>query len=170
MKYFIDKNDNNQIYAYEDDVKNEQIKGGLIPLSEEEFNTLINPPKSEDAILKELKENKINEIRIKKNEVLEGGIIYNNKIFQTREKDKLNINGAVTNLMLDMQSGSGSIKEIVWIDIEDKKVIFTPQEFLQFATAVAYNTQEITFKANALKEKVEQANSKEELEIIVWEE
>ncbi|MCR6593629.1 DUF4376 domain-containing protein [Campylobacter insulaenigrae] len=168
MKYFIDNN--NQIYAYEDDVKNEQIKEGLIPLSEEEFNTLINPPKSEDAILKELKENKINEIRIKKNEVLEGGIVYNNKIFQTREKDKLNINGAVTNLMLDMQSGSGSIKEIVWIDIEDKKVIFTPQEFLQFAAAVAYNTQEITFKANALKEKVEQANSKEELEIIVWEE
>ncbi|EJM1531773.1 hypothetical protein NNW57_001836, partial [Campylobacter jejuni] len=53
MKYFIDKNDNNQIYAYEDEVSDEQIKTGLTPINEEEFNSLINPPKSEEELLNE---------------------------------------------------------------------------------------------------------------------
>ncbi|MCV3453167.1 DUF4376 domain-containing protein, partial [Campylobacter lari] len=98
-----------------------------------------------------------------------GGLIYNEHAFQTREKDKLNINGAVTNLMLDMQSGTNSISEIIWIDINDEKVTFTPQDFLKFASMVAYHTQEITFKANALKERIEQAKSEQDLEAIIWE-
>ncbi|ELZ8938998.1 hypothetical protein U1D80_001863, partial [Campylobacter coli] len=62
MKYFIDKNNNNQIYAYEDNTKDEQIKEGLILLSEEEFNSLVNPPKTKEELLNEAKELKINEI------------------------------------------------------------------------------------------------------------
>lgn len=50
MKYFIDKNNNNQIYAYEDNTKDEQIKEGLILLSEEEFNSLVNPPKTKEEL------------------------------------------------------------------------------------------------------------------------
>ncbi|AJC87791.1 DUF4376 domain-containing protein [Campylobacter insulaenigrae] len=136
---------------------------------DESSNTFHIRYRVQEKSLDALKEIKLDEIRAKRDEALESGIVYNEHTFQTSQKDKLNINGAVTNLMLDMQSRSGSIKEIVWIDIEDKKVIFTPQEFLQFAAAVAYNTQEITFKANALKEKVEQAISKEELEGVKWE-
>lgn len=119
--------------------------------------------------LNALKEIKLDEIRAKKDEALESGIVYNEHTFQTSQKDKLNINGAVTNLMLDIQSGTNSISEITWIDINDEKVTFTPQDFLKFASAVAYHTQEITFKANMIKEKIQQANSKEELEGIKWE-
>lgn len=122
-----------------------------------------------EKILNALKEIKLDEIRAKKDEVLESGIVYHEHTFQTSQKDKLNINGAVTNLMLDIQSGTNSISEITWIDINDEKVTFTPQDFLKFASAVAYHTQEITFKANMIKEKIQQANSKEELEGIKWE-
>ncbi|WP_257929683.1 DUF4376 domain-containing protein [Campylobacter lari] len=123
----------------------------------------------EDEKLNVLKEKKKYEIQTKRDEALESGLIYNEHAFQTREKDKLNINGAVTNLMLDMQSGTNSISEIIWIDINDEKVTFTPQDFLKFASIVAYHTQEITFKANALKERIEQAESEQDLEAIVWE-
>ncbi|WP_410708719.1 hypothetical protein [Campylobacter lari] len=124
----------------------------------------------EDEKLNVLKEKKKHEIQTKRDEALESGLIYNEHAFQTREKDKLNINGAVTNLMLDMQSGTNSISEIIWIDINDEKVTFTPQDFLKFASIVAYHTQEITFKANALKERIEQAESEQDLEAIAWEE
>lgn len=119
--------------------------------------------------LEELKTIKLDEIRAKRDEALESGLVYNEHTFQAREKDKLNIIGAATNLMFDMQSGTNLISEIIWIDINDEKVTFTPQDFLKFASAVAYHTQEITFKANMIKEKIQQANSKEELEGIKWE-
>ncbi|MBT0824036.1 DUF4376 domain-containing protein [Campylobacter lari] len=124
----------------------------------------------ENEKLNVLKEKKKHEIQTKRDEALEGGLVFNEHTFQTREKDKLNINGAVTNLMLDMQSKINSISEIIWIDINDEKVTFTPQDFLKFASMVAYHTQEITFKANILKERVEQAKSEQDLEAIVWEE
>ncbi|OEV68722.1 hypothetical protein AJM72_00955 [Campylobacter jejuni] len=123
----------------------------------------------ENEKLSALKEKKKYEIQIKRDEALQGGLIYKEHTFQTREKDKLNINGAVTNLMLDMQSGLGSIKELIWIDMNDEKVSFTPNEFLDFASKVAFHTQEITFKANVLKEKIEKAQNEEELDLISWE-
>ncbi|EAK0934239.1 DUF4376 domain-containing protein [Campylobacter jejuni] len=132
------------------------------------YNVVFNKP-SDEVLLQEAKESKLNEIRVKRDEALESGLIYKEHTFQTREKDKLNINGAVTNIMLDIQSGSNAITEIIWIDANDERVIFTPQEFLNFASIVAYHTQEITFKANTIKEKIEQANSKEELDLITWE-
>ncbi|MCV3442899.1 DUF4376 domain-containing protein [Campylobacter sp. IFREMER_LSEM_CL1097] len=124
----------------------------------------------EDEKLNVLKEKKKYEIQTKRDEALESGLIYNDHIFQTREKDKQNIIGAATNLMFDIQSGTNSISEIIWIDINDEKVTFTPQDFLKFASSVAYHTQEIIFRANALKERIEQAKSEQDLEAIVWEE
>ncbi|MCV3386208.1 DUF4376 domain-containing protein [Campylobacter lari] len=124
----------------------------------------------EDEKLNALKEKKKHEIQTKRDEALESGLIYNEHTFQTRKEDKQNIIGAATNLMLDMQSGTNSISEIIWIDIDDEKVTFTPQDFLKFASSVAYYTQEIIFKANALKERIEQAESEQDLEAIVWEE
>ncbi|EAH8149387.1 DUF4376 domain-containing protein [Campylobacter coli] len=140
----------------------------ITKLPEGGYNVVFNKP-SNETLLQEAKESKLNEIRIKRDEALNGGFIYNAHTFQTREQDKLNINGAVTNLILDMQSGINKITEIIWIDVNDDRVTFTPQEFLNFASSVAYYTQEITFKANAIKEKIEQANSKEELDLITWE-
>ncbi|WP_257935822.1 DUF4376 domain-containing protein [Campylobacter lari] len=124
----------------------------------------------EDEKLNVLKEKKKYEIQTKRDEALESGLVYNEHTFQTRKEDKQNIIGAATNLMFDMQSGTNSISEIIWIDINDEKVTFTPQDFLKFASMVAYHTQEIIFRANALKERIEQAESEQDLEAIAWEE
>lgn len=168
MQYFIDSQ--NQIWAYEDCVPQEEIKEGLTPITNEEFERLTTPPPpSAEELLELAKQEKLAEIRVKRDSLLEGSIEYQGHTFQTREKDKLNINGAVTNLVLDMQSAK-SISEILWIDINDEKVSFTPSDFLLFASSVAYQTQEITFKANTLKAKLESAQSVEEVEKIVWEE
>ena len=69
---------------------------------------------------------------------------------------------------MDIQS-TKSISEIIWIDINDEKVSFTPNDFLIFASSVAYQTQEITFKANTLKASIEAAKSVEEVQKIIWE-
>lgn len=167
MQYFIDSQ--NQIWAYEDYVPQEEIKEGLTPITNEEFERLTTPPPpSEEELLELAKQEKLAEIRVKRDSLLEGSIEYKGHIFQTREKDKLNINGAVTNLILDIQS-TKSISEIIWIDINDEKVSFTPNDFLIFASSVAYQTQEITFKANTLKASIEAAKSVEEVQKIIWE-
>lgn len=167
MQYFLDSQ--NQIWAYEDYVPQEEIKEGLTPITQEEFERLTTPPPpSAEELLELAKQEKLAEIRAKRDSLLEGSIEYKGHIFQTREKDKLNINGAVTNLILDIQS-TKSISEIIWIDINDEKVGFTPNDFLIFASSVAYQTQEITFKANTLKASIEAAKSVEEVQKIIWE-
>ncbi|EHL8036786.1 hypothetical protein GKK05_001852, partial [Campylobacter jejuni] len=120
MKYFIDKNDNNQIYAYEDEVSDEQIKTGLTPISEEEFNSLINPPKSEEELLNEAKELKINEINAKKESVLNGGFSFKGKIYQSSNEDQLRINGAVTNALVN----PNLIPYIDWIALDNSTTRF----------------------------------------------
>lgn len=167
MKYY--KDSNNALWAYEDYVPQEEIKEGLTPITNEEFERLTTPPPpSAEELLELAKQEKLAEIRAKRDSLLEGSIEYKGHIFQTREKDKLNINGAVTNLILDIQS-TKSISEIIWIDIHDEKVSFTPNDFLIFASSVAYQTQEITFKANTLKASIEAAKSVEEVQKIIWE-
>lgn len=167
MKYY--KDSNNALWAYEDYVPQEEIKEGLTPITQEEFERLTTPPPpSAEELLELAKQERLAEIRAKRDSLLEGSIEYKGHIFQTREKDKLNINGAVTNLILDIQS-TKSISEIIWIDINDERVSFTPNDFLIFASSVAYQTQEITFKANTLKASIEAAKSVEEVEKIIWE-
>ena len=167
MQYY--KDSNNALWAYEDYVPQEEIKEGLTPITNEEFERLTTPPPpSAEELLELAKQEKLAEIRAKRDSLLEGSIEYKGHIFQTREKDKLNINGAVTNLILDIQS-TKSISEIIWIDIHDERVSFTPNDFLIFASSVAYQTQEITFKANTLKASIEAAKSVEEVQKIIWE-
>ncbi|WP_139451845.1 DUF4376 domain-containing protein [Campylobacter armoricus] len=176
--YFLDKLDDDELKTLgfarvsEQEMPSfDEKKGELVRIEELDELSNIFHIKYEvrQKSLEELKTIKLDEIRVKKEEALDSGIVYNEHTFQTREKDKLNINGAVTNLMLDMQSKTNLISEIIWIDINDEKVTFTPQDFLKFASMVAFHTQEITFKANTLKEKVEQAKSEQDLEAIVWE-
>ncbi|TKX33043.1 DUF4376 domain-containing protein [Campylobacter taeniopygiae] len=163
MKYFIDKN--NQIYAYEDEVADEQIKEGLTPISEEEFNALINPPKSEEELLNEAKELKINEINQTKEKVLNGGFSFEGKIYQSSSEDQLRINGAITNALVN----PNLISYIDWIALDNTTTRFSVEEFKLFASSMAYFVQETIFKAKDLKEKIRNATSLEELNSITWE-
>lgn len=172
IKRELTKKDDDFI-GFIDDITQEEIQAGTQAIKEFcekenlkdcflQYLSLLAPQDLEVA-----KAKKIYEIQNKRDALLDGGLSYKEHTFQTREKDKLNINGAVTNLMLDIQS-TKSISEIIWIDSNDEKVSFTPNEFLIFASSVAFHTQEITFKANALKEQIERAQTIEEVEAIEW--
>jgi hypothetical protein len=52
MKYFKDKN--NEVWAYEDEVKDEQIANGLISITETEFNAIVNPPLTQEQIIAQM--------------------------------------------------------------------------------------------------------------------
>ncbi|AEA86456.1 hypothetical protein NCTC12673_gp112 [Campylobacter phage NCTC12673] len=172
----VRQNSENMMVEYVDDITPEEIEAGKQAIKEycisnnimDIYYDFLIATTQESNKLDILKEKKRYEIQSNRDKALENGIVYNGHTFQTREKDKLNINGAVTNLMLDIQSGTNSVSEIIWIDINDEKVTFNPQEFLNFTSMVAYNTQEITFKANVLKAKIEAAKTIEELEKIQW--
>ncbi|ELE7110355.1 DUF4376 domain-containing protein [Campylobacter coli] len=163
MKYFIDQN--NQIYAYENEATNDQIKEGLTPISEEEFNALINPPKSEEELLNEAKELKINEINAKKENILNGGFSFKGKIYQSSNEDQLRINGAVTNALVN----PNLIPYIDWIALDNTTTRFSVDEFKLFASSMAYFIQQTIFRAKDLKEKIRSATSLEELNLITWE-
>ncbi|EAI7347872.1 DUF4376 domain-containing protein [Campylobacter jejuni] len=163
MKYFKDKN--NEIYAYEDEATDEQIKEGLTPISEEEFNALINPPKSEEELLNEAKELKINEINAKKENILNGGFSFKGKIYQSSNEDQLRINGAVTNALVN----PNLIPYIDWIALDNSTTRFSVDEFKLFASSMAYFIQQTIFRAKDLKEKIRNATSLEELNLITWE-
>ncbi|EHF1082803.1 DUF4376 domain-containing protein [Campylobacter coli] len=163
MKYFIDQN--NQIYAYENEATNDQIKEGLTPISEEEFNALINPPKSEEELLNEAKELKINEINAKKENILNGGFSFKGKIYQSSNEDQLRINGAATNALVN----PNLIPYIDWIALDNSTTRFSVDEFKLFASSMAYFIQQTIFRAKDLKEKIRNATSLEELNLITWE-
>ncbi|EAJ3789706.1 DUF4376 domain-containing protein [Campylobacter coli] len=167
-------NEDNQ---YIDDITPEEIQAGTKAVKEYCLaNACINlyyeyalNTASESEKLNIIKEKKKFEIQIKRDAALESGFTFKGHTFQTREKDKLNINGMVANILLDIQSGTNSITEITWIDLNDEKVNFTPQEFLTFISKVTEYTQEVIFKANALKEKINSAKTVKSVDKIKWE-
>lgn len=162
---------------YQDDITPEEIQAGTKAVKEYCLaNDCINlyyeyvlNTASESEKLNIIKEKKKFEIQTKRDTALESGFTFKEHTFQTREKDKLNINGMVSNILLDIQSGANSITEITWIDLNDEKVNFTPQEFLTFVSKVTEYTQEVIFKANALKEKINSAKTVKSVDEIKWE-
>ncbi len=170
---FTDGNKEDEGYItseYIDDITESEVEEGLKFLKqwcvsnglESKYLRYMNKIGTKENELENLKNQKLYEVKEKKIRDLENGILYKGHTFQTRESDKLNINGAVTSLTLDMNS-SRTINEVVWIDKDDVKVTFTPEEFLDFASKVALNTQEIIFQANTKKEQIRQAVNVEEM-------
>lgn len=167
-------NEDNQ---YIDDITPEEIQAGTQAVKEyclannnmDLYYEYVLNTASESEKLNIIKEKKKFEIQTKRDIALESGFTFKNHTFQTREKDKLNINGMVANILLDIQSGANSITEITWIDLNDEKVNFTPQEFLTFVSKVTEYTQEVIFKANVLKEKINSAKTIKAVDKIKWE-
>ncbi|EHB9894446.1 DUF4376 domain-containing protein, partial [Campylobacter jejuni] len=106
-----------------------------------------------------------NEINTKKENILNGGFSFKSKIYQSSNEDQLRINGAVTNALVN----PNLIPYIDWIALDNTTTRFSVDEFKLFASSMAYFVQETIFKASALKEKARNAQSKEELDLIVWE-
>ncbi|ELZ8939020.1 DUF4376 domain-containing protein, partial [Campylobacter coli] len=94
-----------------------------------------------------------------------GGFLFQEKIYQSSNEDQLRINGAVTNALVN----PNLVSHIEWIALDNTITNFSVDEFKIFASSMAYFVQETIFKASALKEKARNAQSKEELDLIVWE-
>ncbi|ECC1278877.1 DUF4376 domain-containing protein [Campylobacter coli] len=175
------KIDRNETYDeqdnYIDDITPEEVQAGTKAVKEycltnnlmDLYYEYVLNNASESKKLNAIKEKKKFEIQTKRDIALESGFVFKGHTFQTREKDKLNINGMTANILLDIQSGANSITEITWIDLNDEKVKFTPQEFLTFVSKVAEYTQEVIFKANVLKEKINSAKTVKSVDEIKWE-
>lgn len=173
----IEDNDDYVENIYQDDITPEEIQAGTQAVKEycsnnnlmDLYYEYVLNTASESEKLNIIKEKKKFEIQTKRDIALESGFIFKGHTFQTREKDKLNINGMAASILLDTQSGTNSITEITWIDSNDEKVNFTPQEFLTFVSKVAEYTQEVIFKANELKEKINSAKTVKYVDEIKWE-
>ncbi|CCH63690.1 hypothetical protein [Campylobacter phage CP21] len=167
----------NDDFSFVDDITPEEIQAGTQAVKEyclannlmDLYYEYVLNTASESEKLNIIKEKKKFEIQTKRDAALESGFIFKGHTFQTREKDKLNINGMAANILLDIQSGTNSMTEITWIDLNDEKVNFTPQEFLTFVSKVTEYTQEVIFKANTLKEKINSSETVKSVDKIKWE-
>ncbi|EAH9632746.1 DUF4376 domain-containing protein, partial [Campylobacter jejuni] len=93
---------------------------------------------------------------------------FKNTIFQIDTEAKINISGKVSEIMLANLNNT-PLENIAWIDKDNKIITFNKEEFLEFGVGIAKYTESIIFKNDELRNKVKNATSLEELNLIAWE-
>ncbi|ECR0944223.1 DUF4376 domain-containing protein, partial [Campylobacter coli] len=93
---------------------------------------------------------------------------FKNTIFQIDTEAKINISGKVSEIMLANLNNT-PLENISWIDKDNKIITFNKEEFLEFGVNIAKYTESIIFKNDELRNKVKNATSLEELNLIAWE-
>ncbi len=173
LNYNKDKNLNE--ISFIDDITEEEIQAGTKAIKDYclknnnmslyfEYSLLIS---KEDEKLSILKEKKIQELKeIKEEKLL--FMPFKKTIFQIDTEAKINISGKISEIMLASINNT-QIDNISWIDKDNKIVIFNKDEFLAFGASVAKYSESVIFKNDSLRNKVLNATSKEELDLIVWE-
>lgn len=165
----------NDDFTFIDDLTQDEINAGLEAVKEvlinanetellKEYFSMFFQVSSEDAKLKYAKEFKKDEIDKDKNNAIEGGVSYKDKIFQSAEKDRNLITSAVSLFAITKQLPEG----FVWISKDNEAVPFTLEELIELGGIMANSVNTNTIKARTLKDKVEQAKTLEEIETIKW--
>ncbi|WP_265604338.1 DUF4376 domain-containing protein, partial [Campylobacter jejuni] len=95
---------------------------------------------------------------------IEGGVSYKDKIFQSAEKDRNLLTNTVSLFSITKQLPEG----FVWISKDNEAVPFTLEELIELGGIMANSVNTNTIKARTLKDKVEQAQTLEEIEAIKW--
>ncbi|EAH7572121.1 DUF4376 domain-containing protein [Campylobacter jejuni] len=134
---------------------------------DEENNLYIISYEIKEKALEELKELKLEELKAIKEEKLLF-MPFKNTIFQIDTEAKINISGKVSEIMLANLNNT-PLENIAWIDKDNKIITFNKEEFLEFGVGIAKYTESIIFKNDELRNKVKNATSLEELNLIVWE-
>lgn len=93
---------------------------------------------------------------------------YKDKKYQIDEGSKTNINGKISAILLS-QNTEAPIQSVAWIDKDNRIITFSKDEFLEFGVNIAKYTESIIFKNDELRNKVKNATSLEELNLITWE-
>ncbi|HEF9095929.1 TPA: DUF4376 domain-containing protein [Campylobacter coli] len=134
---------------------------------DEENNLYIISYEIKEKALEELKELKLEELKATKEEKLLF-MPFKNTIFQIDTEAKINISGKVSEIML-VNLNNTPLENISWIDKDNRIVTFSKDEFLEFGVNIAKYTESIIFKNDELRNKVKNATSLEELNLIAWE-
>ncbi|EOV7254572.1 DUF4376 domain-containing protein [Campylobacter coli] len=120
-----------------------------------------------EKTLEELKELKLEELKAIKEEKLLF-MPFKNTTFQIDTEAKINISGKVSEIMLANLNNT-PLENISWIDKDNRIVTFGKDEFLEFGVNIAKYTETIIFKNDELRNRVKNATSLEELNLITWE-
>ncbi|HEH6263772.1 TPA: DUF4376 domain-containing protein [Campylobacter jejuni] len=160
---FIDDLTQDELNAGLEEVKKVLINANEIELLKEYF-TMFCQVSSEDAKLKYTKEFKKDEIDKSKDNAIEGGVSYKDKIFQSAEKDRNLLTSTVSLFAITKQLPEG----FVWISKDNEAVPFALEELIELGGIMANSVNANTIKARTLKDKVEQAKTLEEIEAIKW--
>ncbi|EBF5924453.1 DUF4376 domain-containing protein [Campylobacter coli] len=134
---------------------------------DEENNLYIVSYEIKEKTLEELKELKLEELKAIKEEKLLL-MPFKNTTFQIDAEAKINISGKVSEIMLANLNNT-PLENIAWIDKDNKITTFNKEEFLEFGVGIAKYTESIIFKNDELRNKVKNATSLEELNLIAWE-
>lgn len=134
---------------------------------DEENNLYIISYEIKEKTLEELKELKLEELKAIKEEKLLF-MAFKNTTFQIDTEAKINISGKVSEIMLANLNNT-PLENIAWIDKDNRIVTFSKDEFLEFGVNIAKYTESIIFKNDELRNKVKNATSLEELNLITWE-
>ncbi|EAI7225101.1 DUF4376 domain-containing protein [Campylobacter coli] len=134
---------------------------------DEESNLYIISYEVKEKTLEELKELKLEELKAIKEEKLLF-MPFKNTTFQIDTEAKINISGKVSEIMLANLNNT-PLENIAWIDKDNRIVTFSKDEFLEFGVNIAKYTESIIFKNDELRNRVKNATSLEELNLITWE-
>ncbi|WP_157141544.1 DUF4376 domain-containing protein [Campylobacter coli] len=134
---------------------------------DEKSNLYIISYEIKEKTLEELKELKLEELKAIKEEKLLF-MPFKNTTFQIDTEAKINISGKVSEIMLANLNNT-PLENISWIDKDNRIITFSKDEFLEFGVGIAKYTESIIFKNDELRNKVKNATSLEELNLITWE-
>lgn len=119
---------------------------------------------SNDEVLLFAKMDKKADIDKKRDEVINEGVEYKGKVFQSEEKDRNLLTSTTSLFSITKQVPQG----FKWISKDNEAVDFTLQDLIALGGKMAESVNLNTMKARALKDKVEKARSLNELESIQW--
>ncbi|WP_153260570.1 DUF4376 domain-containing protein [Campylobacter coli] len=134
---------------------------------DEKSNLYIISYEIKEKTLEELKELKLEELKAIKEEKLLF-MPFKNTTFQIDTEAKINISGKVSEIMLANLNNT-PLENISWIDKDNRIITFSKDEFLEFGVGIAKYTESIIFKNDELRNKVKNATSLEELNLITLE-
>ncbi|TEY00208.1 DUF4376 domain-containing protein [Campylobacter sp. US33a] len=164
MRYYKDKD--NLVYGFEDDIKVDTSI--YTEISKEEALELVKPipptPPSEEELLANAKENKLKEIDAKRDEAIESGVTYKDKVFQSAEKDRNLLTSTVSLFSITKSLPEG----FVWIAKDNTAVSMSLEDLIALGALMASSVNENTIKARNLKDAVLKATTLDEVKGIVW--
>lgn len=143
----------------------EMIANGVDELLDSAYlPVLLQEAGESEMALKVLKRLKKREIDRARDAAINSGVEYKGKIFQSGDKDR-NLLTSTTSLF----SITKAVPEnFVWISKDNEAVPFSLEDLINLGGVMAVSVNQNTIKARELKDRVERATNKAEIEAVAW--